>query len=122
MDQPQPDFSQFLDIACPLTVCDREGIILYMNPASCRQFDKDGGASLIGKNLFDCHNPNSVAMMKQMMEEDRANTYSVEKAGKKKLIRQEPWYRTDQEGKRVVGGLLEMSIEMPEGMRHILRG
>ena len=36
-------------------VCDTEGIIIYMNEAAIRNYAKDGGAALIGKNLMDCH-------------------------------------------------------------------
>jgi transcriptional regulator with PAS, ATPase and Fis domain len=38
-----------------ITVCDREGIVVYMNDRSKLQFSKDGGESLIGKSLVDCH-------------------------------------------------------------------
>ena len=40
------------EMNCAVTVCDTEGVILYMNEKACRTFAKHG--SLIGKNLFDC--------------------------------------------------------------------
>ena len=43
------------EMNCAVTVCDTEGVILYMNEKACRTFAKHG--NLIGKNLFDCHNP-----------------------------------------------------------------
>ena len=39
------------EMNCAVTVCDTEGVILYMNEKACRTFAKHG--SLIGKNLFD---------------------------------------------------------------------
>ena len=45
------------EMNCAVTVCDTEGVILYMNEKACRTFAKHG--NLIGKNLFDCHNPQS---------------------------------------------------------------
>ena len=38
-----------------ITVCDRDGIVVYMNDLSKTQFDSDGGESLVGKCLIDCH-------------------------------------------------------------------
>ena len=38
-----------------VTVCDRDGVILAMNDKSVRTFESDGGAALIGSNLFGCH-------------------------------------------------------------------
>lgn len=39
-----------------IVICNLEHIILYMNPAAVEMQKKHGGASLIGKNLMDCHN------------------------------------------------------------------
>jgi DUF438 domain-containing protein len=44
---------------CAVTVCDKDGIIIYMNEKSRKTFEKYG--NLIGKNLMDCHNPSSIA-------------------------------------------------------------
>lgn len=43
-----------------------KGIILYMNEKACRTFAKHG--DLIGKNLFDCHNPQSQAKIRELLE------------------------------------------------------
>jgi PAS domain-containing protein len=42
-----------IDVA--VTVCDREGIIVYMNDQATRTFSADGGKALLGKKLADCH-------------------------------------------------------------------
>ena len=39
---------------CAVTVCDTEGVILYMNEKARATFAQHG--DLIGRNLFDCHN------------------------------------------------------------------
>ena len=41
------------DINCAVTVCDSNGIILYMNSRARETFASHG--DLIGKNLFECH-------------------------------------------------------------------
>ncbi len=47
-----PDFAR--DVNCAVTICDTEGIILYMNNRAIDTYRKHG--NLIGKCLFDCHN------------------------------------------------------------------
>ena len=42
-----------------VVLCDLEHTIVYMNPAAAAHYSKYGGASLIGKCLLDCHNPQS---------------------------------------------------------------
>ena len=41
------------EVDCAVTVCDTEGVILYMNEKARATFAKHG--DLIGRNLFDCH-------------------------------------------------------------------
>ena len=101
---------------CAITVSDLEGKITYMNEKSARTFEKSGGASLIGKSLFDCHNPKSIVTIKRLMDKGETNVYTIEKAGVKKLIYQAPWY---DKGK--VAGLVELSIETPFEMPHFIR-
>jgi DUF438 domain-containing protein len=99
-----------------VTICDPDGIILEMNDKAARTFEADGGWALIGKNLFDCHNPASCALLKEMMSEGRSNTYTIEKKGIKKLIYQTPWY---SDGK--YAGFMEVSLEIPFEMPHFVR-
>ena len=101
----------FSELDTAITVCDREGIILYMNEKAFKTFEKYGGMDLIGKNIFDCHNPNSCMIIKKLIKEDVNNTYTITKNNRKKLIHQTPWY---QDGK--VMGLIEFSLELPENM------
>ena len=88
------------EMNCAVTVCDTAGVILYMNEKACRTFAKHG--NLIGKNLFDCHNPQSQDKIRELLETGGVNAYTIEKNG-------------------VVGGLVEISMEIPGEMPHYVR-
>ncbi|MDP2207189.1 MAG: PAS domain-containing protein [Bacteroidota bacterium] len=101
---------------CAITVCDTNGIIVAMNDKSVEIFKDDGGSELIGKNLFDCHPEPSRTKLKQMVEQQTENVYTIEKNGKKKLIYQSPWYE-----KEIYKGFVELSLEIPFEMPHFKR-
>ena len=48
-----------------VVICDLQHIIIYMNPAAKKSYEKWGGESLIGKSLLDCHNEKSVAAIEK---------------------------------------------------------
>ena len=100
-----------------ITVCDTQGIVLEMNEKSALTFSKDGGKTLIGKSLLDCHSEKSRQMILEMMRSEKVNIYTIEKLGKKKLIYQCPWYA---DGK--MAGLVELSLELPNEIPHFVRG
>ena len=100
-----------------VTVCDPAGITLYMNEKARETFAKDGGGSLIGKNLLDCHPEPARSKLKSLLESPRTNAYTIEKKGVKKLIYQAPWYHDGQ-----FAGLVELSLLIPEPMPHFSRG
>ena len=102
------------EMNCAVTVCDTEGVILYMNEKACRTFAKHG--NLIGKNLFDCHNPQSQDKIRELLETGGVNAYTIEKNGVRKMIYQTAW---KQDG--VVRGLVEISMEIPGEMSHYVR-
>jgi len=101
---------------CAITVCDTNGIVIYMNEKASKTFEKWGGLELIGKSLFDCHSPKSQETIKRLMTNNESNTYTIEKNGIKKLIYQTPWYKDG-----VVAGMVELSIEIPFEMPHFVR-
>ncbi len=102
--------------AAAITVCDVNGIILEMNDESAKVFEEFGGASMIGKNLFNCHSSASQEKLKKMIADQQENVYTVGKHGKKKLIYQHPWYENG-----VYGGFVEISLPLPEEIPHFDR-
>jgi PAS domain-containing protein len=99
-----------------VTICDAEGVILYLNDRAVRTFAKDGGRKLIGKNLLDCHPEPSRTQVRELLTSKKVNAYTIEKKGVHKLIYQAPWY-TDG----VFAGLVELSLEVPSDMPHFVR-
>ncbi len=72
-----------------VVVCNLDHTIIYMNPASCRNYEKWGGASLVGKSIMDCHNPNSRDLMLKVVNwfkadkcNDKVHTFFNEKQNK----------------------------------------
>ena len=110
------EFAWVREFPAAVTVCDRDGIILEMNEKSVRTFEASGGAGLIGSNLFDCHPEPSRTQLKELLAAGRANVYTIEKKGIKKLIYQSPWYE-----KGAYRGFVELSLEIPFEMPHFLR-
>lgn len=100
-----------------ITVCDAEGIILEMNDRATKTFEKEGGRQLVGSNLLDCHPQPARAKLEDLMGTRRANVYTIEKKGVKKLICQTPWYREGD-----YAGFVELALEIPFEMPHFVRG
>jgi len=99
-----------------ITICDREGIIIYMNDGSKRVFMKYGGADLMGTNLLDCHPEPSRSKLVEMLKTPTTNTSTIEKGGIKKIIHQSPLYENG-----VFSGMIEMSFELPYTLPHFKR-
>jgi transcriptional regulator with PAS, ATPase and Fis domain len=104
------------EFAGAVTVCDTEGIIIEMNARSEKMFQEQGGVRLLGSNLFDCHPEPARTRLKQIMEQGRANVYTIEKKGIKKLIYQTPWYMDGQ-----YRGFVEIVLDLPTSIPHIIR-
>jgi len=96
-----------------ITVCDREGIVVYMNDRSKKQFDKDSGESLEGKSLIDCHPEPARTFLKKMLVEPITNSYTIEKNGIHKMIHQTPWMENGE-----FKGVVEISFEIPAEIPH----
>jgi PAS domain-containing protein len=99
-----------------VTVCDRDGIIIYMNDRSVETFAADGGEDLIGRNVLDCHPEPSRTQLATMLQTGERNVYTIEKAGKRKMIYQTPWYDNG-----AFAGIVELSLELPAEMPHFVR-
>jgi transcriptional regulator with PAS, ATPase and Fis domain len=98
-------------------VCDANAIVIYMNERAIANYEKDGGAALIGTNLMDCHGEKSRQMIMEIMDTHKNNVYTIEKRGKKKIIYQTPWMDGE-----VFKGIVELSLEIPFDMPHFIRG
>ena len=103
------------EMNCAVTVCDSEGVILYMNDKAKETFAKHG--DLVGKNLMECHSERSQAIIAELLATGGSNSYTISKAGLKKMIYQTAW---KEDGK--VAGLVEISMVIPEAMPHYDRG
>jgi transcriptional regulator with PAS, ATPase and Fis domain len=99
-----------------ITVCDQEGTILELNDRAIQSFAREGGECLIGQNVLDCHPEPARSKLRQMMADRKANVYTIEKQGVKKLIYQTPWYAGGE-----YAGFVEISLEIPFEMPHFIR-
>lgn len=99
-----------------MTVCDREGIVVYMNELSKKEFNKYDEGGLVGKSLIDCHPEPARTKLMEMLAEPISNSYTIEKRGIRKMIHQSPWME-DGEFK----GVIEISFEIPMNMPHYKR-
>jgi PAS domain-containing protein len=99
-----------------VTVCDPAGVVLEMNDAAALVFEADGGRALIGRNILDCHPEPARTQLEEMLARREPNVYSIEKRGVKKLIYQVPWHRDG-----AYAGFLELSLEIPFQMPHVVR-
>jgi hypothetical protein len=98
----------------PITLCDGNADIVYMNKKSQSMLSKD--KNLIGKSLFDCHKIESNVIIKDVMTQQTTNTYFVVKNGKKKLVYQESIIKDGQ-----TIGISEISVEIPENIETMYR-
>ncbi len=104
------------NISAAVTVSDINGIIIYMNEKSAKLYEKDGVYKLIVKKLSECHSTQSNKIIDELISERKSNSYTIEKNGIKKMIFQTPWY---EEGE--VGGLIEISFDIPFNLPHHIR-
>ena len=113
MENIIPDWAK--EMNCAVTVCDTEGIIIYMNDKAKATFARHG--DLVGKSLMGCHSERSKGIIAHLLETGGYNAYTIEKEGLRKMIYQTAW---KQDGK--VAGLVEISMVIPQDMPHYIRG
>jgi transcriptional regulator with PAS, ATPase and Fis domain len=99
-----------------ITVCDREGIVVYMNERSKEQFAKNDGGNLLGKSLIECHPEPARTFLRKMLAEPFSNSYTIEKNGIRKMIHQTPWMENGE-----FKGVVEISFEVPMDLPHHVR-
>jgi len=106
----------FEELPCAVTVCDVAYRILYLNARAAEVNARDGGKSLIGRDMMACHPPEAQEKLRRVMESGRPNIYTIEKGGVRKMIYQAHWRRNG-----TVGGLLEITFELPKEVPHFVR-
>jgi hypothetical protein len=99
-----------------VTVCDVAGVILEMNAGAAKSFERQGGLALVGTNLLDCHPEPSRTKLRVMLATGKANAYTIEKGGVRKLVYQSPWYEKGE-----YRGLVEIVLPLPEQLPHFVR-
>jgi PAS domain protein len=99
------------EMNCAVTVTDADCNIIFMNKKARATFASHG--DLIGKNLNDCHSERSKEIIARLLATGGTNSYTIRKRGIRKMIYQTAWMK---DGK--VGGLVEISMEIPEDMPH----
>lgn len=100
-----------------ITVCDSQGIVVYMSERSKMQFAKSGDGDLLGKSLIECHPEPARSLLLKMLAEPLPNSYTIEKNGIRKMIHQTPWMENGE-----FKGVVELSFEIPMEMPHHKRG
>ncbi len=99
-----------------MMVCNHEGKILFLNSTAAQQYAKDGRPPLVGKNLRDCHKPESSAKIARFIADGTPNHYTITKHGRKRLIHQMPWFENGR-----CAGLVEFARDIPDELPHFDR-
>ena len=104
------------ELPAEVMVCDPVGIILAMNDHAEVLFSDDGGSTLLGKNVLDCHPDPAFTKLEGMLKTRSTNCYFNTEHGEKRFFFQSPWY---QEGR--YSGFVEISFMVPENIPHFIR-
>jgi hypothetical protein len=99
-----------------VTVTGADGTILFMNARSREVFAKRGGGDLVGRSVYDCHAEASRDKIRELLRTGGTNAYTIEKNGVRKLVYQAAWRRDG-----AVAGLVEISVEIPLELPHVVR-
>ncbi|MBV5318885.1 MAG: PAS domain-containing protein [Desulfobulbaceae bacterium] len=105
----RPSFDWVEHFPAAVSVCDTHGTLIAMNRLAMDNFGNYGGEALLGTSLFDCHPEPANQIIRNLLEQQRANTYYTEKSGVRKLVHQTPWYCDGQ-----FAGLTEIIIVLPD--------
>ena len=64
-----PIFKSIIDQdTAPVVICDTAHFVIYMNPAAVEHYSDRGGSSIIGRLIFDCHNPRSGEAIRRVFD------------------------------------------------------
>lgn len=96
------------EVSMPVTVCDKDGVILEMNNESVKQFKKDGGDQLIGRSLINCHPEPSRSMLVNMLKTHTPHFLITREGSDQFLYHEFPWF---EDGEYM--GFVEISLKIP---------
>jgi hypothetical protein len=99
-----------------IMVCDQDGTILEMSDVSIKIYRKEGGANLIGRNVFDHHREPSMTQMMNVVKQKKHVIYTTERKGMKKLVSIAPWYRGDK-----YAGFALIVLDLPATIPNIIK-
>lgn len=104
------------DFSVAVVICDRKGVLTYLNEAAAAMYAPFGGYALLGKSVCDCHKQATNDKMNEIMETRKPHTYSIERNGVKRLIHQVPHVVNGE-----VVGIIELAIIVPFEFPHFVR-
>jgi hypothetical protein len=104
------------ELPAEIMVCDSGGVILEMNAKAEALFAEDGGSSLLGTNVLDCHPEPAFGKLESMLDKQLANSYFNTEKGEKRFFFQSPWF---MEGR--YAGFVEISFIVSEEILHFIR-
>jgi hypothetical protein len=99
-----------------IMVCDAAGTILEMSDVAIRMYEAEGGAAMVGGNVFAHHTEPARSQVMQAIQERRHLIYTTEKAGTRKLVSIAPWYRAGQ-----YAGFALFVLDLPPAIPNIVK-
>ena len=111
-----PEHSWVREFPAEISICDREGVLLEINQAAEALFAKDGGRTLIGSNILNCHPEPDRSKLQRLLETGQTNVYLSETQGRRTFVFQSPWFLGGQ-----YAGLVEVSFDVPDDIPHFIR-
>jgi len=106
----------FENLPCAVTVCDRNYTILYVNQATAEANAERGGKELVGRSLLDCHPPRARRLLRKVMDSGEPHIFTSERNGRKKMVYEAHWRRDGE-----VGGMIEVSFQLPRKVRNLAK-
>ncbi|MCE1252187.1 MAG: hypothetical protein LWX83_01425 [Anaerolineae bacterium] len=100
-----------------IIVCDPDGIILEMNAHAIKQYQNQGGAALVGQNVFNHHPPEVRAQIKSIVTRRQLVVYTTEKQGLRTMVSISPWFQDNK-----YAGFTLLTLPLPEKMDVIHKG
>jgi hypothetical protein len=99
-----------------IMVCDQDGNILEMSNVAIQIYEQEGGAKLIGRNVFEHHAEPARSQMMKLVNQKRHVIYTTEKGGLKKLVSIAPWYRAGEHA-----GFALIVLDLPATIPNIVK-